>query len=102
VPNSWSVSAPSAGVGLLLGTLELEGVIVVAELLVLDGTLLVVEEILEEVVVVVVVEVVDVEGVVDVAGFLLVVGSGGGGVLVDFGVVEVDSACVEEPNTHSP
>jgi len=95
VPKSWSVSAPSLSVGLLLGTLELEGVVVEAEPLVLDDTLLVVEESLEVVVVVVVVDAIG--EVVDVAGFLLVVG--GGGVLVDFGVVEVGS---DSPNTHSP
>lgn len=60
----------------------------VAELLVLGGTLLVVEEILE---VVVVVEVDVIGGVVDVAGFLLVVGDGGG-VLVDFGVLVVSAS----------
>jgi hypothetical protein len=99
-PNSGSASVPLADVGLVFGTLEVEVVVGVAELLLLDGTL-VVEKILEVVVleeVVVVVEVVVVEvevdvieGVVDVAGFLLVVGDGGG-LLVDFGVVEVDSA----------
>ena len=64
------------------------------ELLVLGGTLLVVEECF---VTEVVVEVDVIGGVVEVVCVLVLVG---GGVLVDF-VVEVDSASLEEPNTHS-
>lgn len=61
----------SAGVGIVVETLELEVVVVVEGLL--DGTLFVVEEGLE----VVVVDEDDViGGVVDVAGFLVVVGDG--------------------------
>lgn len=98
MPNSRSVSAPSVGVGPVLGTLELEDVVVVVELL--DGTLLVVEDGLGVVVVVVVVDDV-VAGAADVTGFLVVVGDGGG-VLVDSGAVEVVFVCSEEPKTHSP
>jgi len=109
VLNASSTSEPAVGVGLEVGTLELEDVVVVAGLL--DGTLLGVQEGVEEVEVVVGVEVGVVVGVVVgveevvgggvYAGVVLVV-VGGGGVLVHVEVVEVDSESPEEPNDHVP
>lgn len=104
--NAASAFGPSVGVGIVLGTLELEDVVVVAGLL--DGTLLVVgggeeEVVLVDVVVEVVVGVYDVvvEGGVYVVDVVLVV-VGAGGVLVHVGVVDVGSESPEEPNTHVP
>lgn len=96
-----SAPEPSVGEGLVLGTLELEDVVVVVGLL--DGTLLVVEE---EVEVVVEVEVEVVVGVDDVVGVYVDVGVhvlvvvGASGVLLHVEDVEVGSESPEEPNTH--
>jgi len=104
VSNPSSTSGPPVGVGLELGALELEDVVVGVGLL--DGTLLGVEEDVEEVVVEVEVEVV--VGVDEVVGggvyvvLVVLVVVGGGGVLVHVEVVEVDCESPEEPNTHVP
>lgn len=94
--NAASAPEPSDGEGLVLGTLELEDVVVVVGLL--DGTLLVVQTEEVEVKVVVGVHVVVGVGVDDGVHVLVVVGACG--VLVHVGVVEVGCESPEEPNTH--